>query len=247
MESSEKQEKTRTKLLVVGIATLILLSGFMVFLLENFGNRIFQVSVTRVACVGDSITEGSGYTKDLRNMLNSNFSIGNFGVGKSAVLLTSDKPYMNQFAFQWAKEFRPNIIIIMLGTNDATPGNYQHIGGFVDDYRKLIDEFQNLESKPKIWLVKPPPIVNNALGPVNVNLVKGVIPRIEQVAHDLGLPIIDVYSAFGNHTDYFLPDGLHPNSEGAEVIASQVYGAISVAYPAFEVNVELAPIDASLP
>jgi lysophospholipase L1-like esterase len=42
----------------------------------------------------------------------------------------------------------------------------------------------------------------------------------------MNLPVIDVFTAFGNRTDYFV-DGVHPNSEGAALIASEVYKAIN--------------------
>jgi sialate O-acetylesterase len=56
--------------------------------------------------------------------------------------------------------------------------------------------------------------------------VEGVIPRIEQVATTLGLPIIDVYTPLLSHPEYF-PDGVHPNSAGAQVIANIIYNAIN--------------------
>ena len=60
----------------------------------------------------------------------------------------------------------------------------------------------------------------------NVNLVEGIIPRIEQIVNEEGLLIIDVYAVLENHPEYFWNDGVHPNSEGAKVIASEVYEAI---------------------
>ena len=42
----------------------------------------------------------------------------------------------------------------------------------------------------------------------------------------MNLPVIDVYTAFGEHSDYFV-DGVHPNSQGAALIASEVYKAIN--------------------
>ena len=53
-----------------------------------------------------------------------------------------------------------------------------------------------------------------------------IIPKTENVANNLNLPIIDVYDAFGNNSSYFV-DGVHPNSQGADLIASQVYDAIN--------------------
>ena len=60
----------------------------------------------------------------------------------------------------------------------------------------------------------------------NDNLVGGVIPRVEQVANDLGLPLIDAYTPLVGHPEYFV-DGVHPNFDGASVIANQVYKALT--------------------
>ena len=82
-------------------------------------------------------------------LLGANYTVGNFGVGGSTASLDSENPYMNESAFQDAKEFQPNIVIIMLGTNDANPLIRPNNGSFVDDYVKLVEEFQALSSKPQ--------------------------------------------------------------------------------------------------
>jgi len=122
------------------------------------------------------------------------------------------------------KTFYP-ILLIMLGTNDARTDHFKSIENFVPDYMKLINEIQEIESNPKIFLVKPPPIFDN-VELKNVNLLEGIIPRIEQIANEEGLLIIDVYAALENHPEHFWKDGVHPNSEGATVIANEVYEAI---------------------
>jgi hypothetical protein len=49
----------------------------------------------------------------------------------------------------------------------------------------------------------------------------------------MNLPVVDFYDTFGNHTDYFV-DGIYSNSDGATVIASEVYDTINeeLPYPA---------------
>src|SRR3990170_5186671 len=158
-------------------------------------------------------------------MLGGNYTVGNFGFVGSTVLSNTSKTYINQTAFQRAKESQPDIVVIMLGSNDAHTGYYLSIGSFVADYERLIGEFQALGSKPEILLVKPPPIFTNEFNLSNANLVEGVIPRIEQVAEELGLPTIDAYTPFANHPGYFL-DGVHLTQEGARIIASEVYNGI---------------------
>jgi lysophospholipase L1-like esterase len=179
----------------------------------------------RVACIGNSITELPDYPYYLQTLLGNNYTVGNFGVGSATVLLDTDKPYIDQLRFVEAKKFLPDIAIIMLGTNDARTDNFESIENFVSDYMKLINEIQELESKPKIFLVKPPPLFDNNYELKNENLLEGIIPLIEQIANEEGFTIIDVYAALENHPEYFW-DGVHPSSEGANVIANEVYEVI---------------------
>jgi acyl-CoA thioesterase-1 len=213
------------KLVGIGIAVMILASTIAAFPKMNFQYKKFPVNLIRVACVGDSITEGSRYPSDLRLLLGTNYSVGNFGVGGSTVSLSSQKPYMDQPEFQKAKLFQPDIVVIMLGTNDANANLQEYNESFEDDYTKLVASFQNLESEPQIWIAKSPPIFNNTcnLNPAYFN--ENVIPNIENLANDLNLPTIDVHGAFGNQSDYF-PDGIHPTIEGAALIATEVYNEI---------------------
>jgi lysophospholipase L1-like esterase len=224
----EKKKKT-AKMTFLGIGiTILLVSSGLIVLSSRSGGNFRPVKALRVACVGDSITEGSGYPATLRMLLGTNYTVGNFGVSGSTVSLKSGKPYMNQTAFQKAKAFQPDIVIIMLGTNDASSAAYQYLESTDDDYKQLIAEFQALPGNQEVWLVKPPPIFNSGPGPNGTNLVQGVIPTIRQVATDLNLSTIDVYTAMANYPEYF-PDGVHPDNEGAKVIATNVYEAITFA------------------
>jgi lysophospholipase L1-like esterase len=158
-------------------------------------------------------------------MLGSNYMVDNFGVSGSTVSLSSYKPYMDQPEFKSAEDFQPNIVVIMLGTNDAHSDLQQYNGTFEQDYVKLITSFQQLPSKPQVLIVESPPVYNNTLDLSPTFFSQTIIPKIEAVANQLNLPIVDVYDAFGNHSNYTI-DGVHPNSEGASLIASEVYSAI---------------------
>ena len=113
----------------------------------------------------------------------------------------------------------------MLGTNDARTDNFQSIENFSTDYIILINQIKNIESNPIILLIKPPPLFNNDLDLISENLSMEIIPRIEQLADQFGFGLIDVYSVLVSHQEYF-PDGLHPNNEGAYIIADEVYKTI---------------------
>ena len=142
--------------------------------------------------------------------------------------MDSGGAYMDQNAFQRAKKFQPTIVIIMLGTNDANPFLYLNLSKatFVEGYMKLIAEFQALLSKPKIYLVKPPPVFNGDTGTDAKYFKDTVIGGVEQVAAKTNLPVIDVYSALANQAAFFA-DGVHPDGEGAKLIANVIYAAIT--------------------
>lgn len=214
--------KKKLMLLAIGLAILIASSGVVSLFMLSVGSN----DKIRVACVGDSITGGTDYPPDLWMFLGANYTVGNFGVGGSTAALDSEKPYMNESAFQDAKDFQPDIVIIMLGTNDANPLIRPNNGSFVDDYVKLVEAFQALSSKPQVYLVKPPPVFCNGTTPSAEYFRDNVIPTIEQAANQTNVPIINVYSAMANSSDFF-PDGVHPNSEGASLIANEIFRAIT--------------------
>ena len=210
-------------LLATGLAILIAASG---------ATSLFMLSVEskdrtiRVACVGDSITGGTYYPDDLWMLLGENYTVGNFGVGGTTASEDSLSPYTNASEFQEAKEFQPNVVIIMLGTNDANSRIRPSNGSFVEDYVKLVNTFKTLSTKPQVYLVKPPPVFCNGTTPSAENLRSVVIPTIEQAAKLADVPVIDVYSALIDCSSLF-PDGVHPNSEGAGLIAEAICKVIT--------------------
>ena len=210
-------------LLAAALVVLIVSVGYAAFFLGNLEAATKSGERINVACVGDSITEWSGYPANLQTLLGENYVVGNFGVAGSAVSTNWYKPYMNQSAFQEGKDFEPAIVVIMLGTNDAH--TYQSTSNFASDYKLLIGEYGALESKPRIFLVRPPPIFDNELELSDANLNEGVLPGIEQVGDELNLPTVDVNSALEGHSEFF-GDGVHPSSEGAMVIAEEISDAI---------------------
>jgi len=216
----------KKKLKWMAIVFAIIVGAALIVRFQPFGlNGTKDPALIRVACVGDSITAITGYPSDLQSLLGSEYSVRNFGVNGSTVLLNSWKPYMNQSEFQQALDFKPNIVIIMLGTNDDLEMLRPSNSSFEEDYAKLINAFQQLESKPKIWIVTPPPIFSNSSDLSSPYLSGVIIPKIEDLANKMNLAIIDVYTAFDDHSNYFV-DGVHPNAQGAALIASEVCKAI---------------------
>jgi len=218
----------RKKLLLsIGVILILVTLGIVSFGVAVWVNELNSPKTVKVACIGDSITE-RGYPFMLRSMLGSDFTVANFGVSGSTVSRDSILPYMDQKAFQKAKDFDPDIIIIMLGTNDANPEiTVDGDEGFEEDYKQLISEFCDLVGDEQIYLMKSPSILSTNSAYNNTYLVKTIIPQIDHVATDLGLPIIDIYNTLGENPDYY-SDGVHPNKDGSTIIASTVYNHIFI-------------------
>ncbi len=217
-------------ILAVSIISLILVLSLIVVLSESRASNSVNDQLTRVACLGDSITNMTGYPADLQALLGKNSTVGNFGFNGAAVNFYSDRTYFFSDSYRYARNFQPTTVIIMLGTNDARNNLDGQINNFTSNYEFMLEHIINgtkpFSGQPHIFLVIPPPIFENNLNLTSTIYTQEIIPRIEQVANSTGLPLIDVYSPLVNHPEYF-PDGVHPNSVGAQIIANAVYTAIT--------------------
>ncbi len=188
----------------------------------------------RVACVGDSITFGSGikdrdhqsYPAQLQAMLGGAYEVKNFGVSGATLLNAGDNPYTKQKAFEAAKAFKPNIVVIKLGTNDSKPQNWSHKDEFAADAKAMVEAFQSLETKPRVYLCRPVPAYPGNWGIRDEIIKNEVIPLIDAAAKEKDAQLIDLYAALSDKPAMF-PDKVHPNADGARVIAATVYNALT--------------------
>lgn len=192
----------------------------------------------RVACVGDSITYGcmvSGWSRNnypvqLGKMLGKEYCVNNFGYSGRAATFSSDHPYVGETLYRQSVEFNPNIVVIMLGSNDTRTKNWRGVEDYVADYKAIIASFLRLESVEKIYIMSPPPAFQvNGKNPYNINpdLLETVVRgAVEQIAKDMGLTYIDLYGVFEGQKNLFA-DGAHPTAKGAKMIAEKVYTAIT--------------------
>ena len=192
---------------------------------RNNNDEANSPDLTRVACIGDSITNITGYPADLQALLGSGSNVGNFGYDGAAVNLQSDRTYYGSESFYNARISQPTTIVIMLGTNDARTNLNAQSANFVHDYELMINSIISgvhpFAGQPKIYLVLPPPIFQNNINLTSSIFTEQIIPKIRQVASDLNLPLIDVYTPLLNHPEDF-SDGVHPNAQGAQIIANTI-------------------------
>jgi len=187
----------------------------------------------RVACIGDSITEGTGlgnpakdsYPSQLKQMLGEGWDVRNFGKKSATLMKAGSLPYWNTAPFIPSHDFNPDIVIIMLGTNDAKPGNWENNAPFISDYTALIESYKALDSQPTIYVCYPPPVYAVVAGITDARIKNEVIPRITKVVSSNSVLSIDIYNVLKNKSSLF-PDNVHPNIEGARQLAEAVYKKI---------------------
>jgi len=185
----------------------------------------------RVACVGDSITQGAGtngnpYPKQLQGLLGDKWEVGNFGVSGRTMLRKGNQPYWNEKAYQNALAFKPDVVIIKLGTNDTKPGNMAHEAEFAQDTRDLVKSFLALESKPRVFLCRPVPVIDKGNFSITEENLQKLMPHIDAVAKELQIDIIDMYAPLKDKPE-LIPDKVHPNAEGAAVMAKTAFIALT--------------------
>ncbi|MBN2686310.1 MAG: beta galactosidase jelly roll domain-containing protein [Pontiellaceae bacterium] len=186
----------------------------------------------RVACVGDSITFGMGtsdgmsYPSQLQNLLGDGYTVGNFGVSARTLMRSGDLPWWNEPQFQAAQDFAPDMVIIMLGTNDTKPQNWEHKDDFYADYAALVNVFAALPSQPKIYVCRPCPVPEPGNWGINETNIQLEMKMLDQLAQEKGLGLIDMHAALADHPE-LLPDRVHPNDEGSLLMAKAAYDVIA--------------------
>lgn len=197
---------------------------------------------TRVACVGNSITYGTGLPDDLRQsrcypavlqqMLGSDYEVGNFGRPGATLLRRGHRPYFEQPEFGAAIAMKPDIAVIHLGVNDTDPRDWPNFGDFfITDYAALIDSLRASNPEVRIIIARLTPI-----GAKHPRFTTGTRDwrlleqqAIENVARLKGVELIDFDRPLRDRQN-LMPDAIHPDAEGYGLLALTVYSAITGNY-----------------
>ncbi len=237
-------------------------------LLTDIGNWLDarqapKTDAIRVACIGNSITDGFGidmasaygYPAQLQKKLGADYWVRNFGVSSRTMLNKGDWPYMNEPAWRDALAFKPDIVIIKLGTNDSKPENWQYNAEFKQDLEQMVFTLRpdlqqyaqmpvkkakkamakaaakaakagTVPAQPQIYLCTPIPAFKPTWNINDSVIVNGIIPIQEEVADKYGLGVIDLHFLFNGDGDKVLPDGIHPDDKGAARMADIIAEAL---------------------
>lgn len=193
----------------------------------------------KVACVGNSVTYGYGhknpaetsYPTQLQQLLGEEYEVRNFGHSGATLLNKGHRPYTSLPEYKAALEFAPDIIVIHLGLNDTDPRNWPNYRDeFFGDYTGIIDSFRKAhpDGNPKIIVCRMTPIFHwhRRFKSGTRDWYWQIQEKIEEIAQHENLELVDLSRFLYSRPD-LMPDALHPDAEGAAIIAKQVYSAIT--------------------
>lgn len=201
------------------------------------GKPTLSRDLKQLSCIGDSNTQKQ-YPELLQQELGSTYQVKNFGKGGATLIDGSLFPYQETKTYKRSLKFKAEIVLIMMGTNDANPkwcvdterktdfeGSVQQ--EFKSEYLKLIEVYRKNNPQSEIYLLSPLPVWAKKK-PDNTNLKgrkeqlnKWVLPLVQEIANEENLPLIDVHKLMRKGFKY-TTDGVHLNEEGYQVLAKKI-------------------------
>ena len=217
---------------VILLAAIVLVF-FVLFNAGFFGGKDERI---RITCVGDSITYGSGvlktrevdsYPAQLQKKLGTDHIVFNYGLRNATASAKGDLPYIDSKEYKESLKSKPNIVVLMLGTNDTKQANWDEVE-YKNGLKTLVQSYLALDTKPTVYLMKSPYAFSKegteeAAYGVYPGLIKNEIGSIvDEVAAETGVEVIDLYWATEGEDELYT-DGIHFNAQGYHLISQIVY------------------------
>ena len=202
-----------------------------------------EIKGLKINFLGDSITEGAGSSDREKTcfvaLMGSKYGAvcRNYGIGGTRIarkttpseIAIHDKDYCGRYA---EMDDDADMIFVFGGTNDFDHGDapigrptdrtpYTFYGALHTLFTGLINKYPT----SKICVITPLHrlVEENGNGKL-IDFVK----TVREVAEFYSLPVLDLYANLGINPqvpvmqETYMPDGLHPNDKGYEVIAEKV-------------------------
>jgi lysophospholipase L1-like esterase len=183
-------------------------------------------ALTTICCAGNSVTMTSQYPETLQALLGSEYKVYNEGHGGASV-----SSYPTTAEFSHILSVKPDIITIKLGCNDVHSDSSGLAGAYgtswVQNYNNLIDQFEAIVPKPRVYIVLPAPVYPTEYLVWCDNMQVMIIPLARKLAAQRGLSIIDINTPLLNGPQYFT-HSVHctPGEPASDTMAHVFYRAI---------------------
>ena len=90
----------------------------------------------------------------------------NLGVSGRTMMKNGDFPYWNEPEYQKALKSEADIVVMMLGTNDAKTFQWD-VEEYTKDFKVMANVLLGLDSKPDLHIMIPPPLYENRYASMN--------------------------------------------------------------------------------
>ena len=240
-ETKKKSKRFKIVITVICVLVALLVISAAVFL-QRMQNPAAPKAVegkTHIACIGDSITYGVGvighrntqsYPVYLQESMGDAYQVLNYGLSGRTLQDEGDMPYTEESFFEKSLDVKADTYIIMLGTNDSKPYNW-NAERYETELTSFVEKYKKANPNAAIYLMQPSkcfPLKNGEVGyDIDNNVIQDEIYTIvAKVANDTDCDCIDLYTLTQNHPEWFA-DGVHPNAEGNKNIATYIAEAIT--------------------
>ena len=206
----------------------------------------------KINFLGDSITEGCGTSCEEKNYVSvfgrlSGAEVRNYGISGTRIARQTVPSEETKFDNDFVKrademDADADIIVVFGGTNDYGHGDaalgtfdsrdvHTFYGAIHTLCQKLINKYPDAEivfMTPLHRLEENRQV--NSYGVRTLSPLSGYVDIIKEVTKYYAIPTLDLYSVSGLQPEVevlkerYMPDGLHPNDAGAEIIARRLLG-----------------------
>jgi lysophospholipase L1-like esterase len=206
-----------------------------------FDNKIPSVWVF----TGNSITQGAKHTHGQRSYPEIFAERTRWEMGRTSDVIintaisgNTSRNILDGFD-QRVIRFHPNVVVLMIGTNDAAIKNNISINLFESNLMQIIKKIREIDAVP-VLLTPSLIIADKAPERKDLEMEKYVI-KIREVAEKNNVILVDNWSIWSNELQEkyhgavyreLLNDPLHPNGHGHKEIAIALFKALSI----FDIN-----------
>ncbi len=174
--------------------------------------------IDKIVILGDSLTEGYGVAKSdafpallekkMREDSYPNLEIVNSGIGGSTTASALSR-------LKWVLKSKPQLVILALGGNDGLRGTD------LKTTEKNLDQAIQFAQKKGVRVILAGMQIPPNYGKEYTENFKKIFPRLAKKYKVKLIPFL--LKGVGGEADLNLPDGIHPNEEGHQVIADTLY------------------------
>lgn len=194
-------------------------------------------SYKRIACVGDSQTSGTqwideAYPTLLAELLGAGFEVGNFGSGGASLTnYTNTETYSSYVTqgdnYQNSLDFEPDLVIIMLGTNDTKKWAQASLE-YKDAYKSLVDSYRAVNPDVEIVVCTSPEVLESNTFGIPFGVISNYIYPLQlEIAAELGATLVDFHALIEEKTEsqkalFYRDDGVHITRDAAFELAALI-------------------------